>query len=140
MALTLVMPDVVKMLVGFLRAQAEVTALCGAPGSIRGQLIKDTIYPAVRITRISDEPVMIQPFLIEAVRVQFDCWGGNNRQAERLAQAVRNVLMYRGLNYFNDEGIICRVVPRGLSDSPDDTQEPPKERYILEMEVHVRPI
>jgi hypothetical protein len=140
MVLQLVMPDVVKMAVAFLRAQPEVVALCGAPTSIRGKLIKNTVYPAVRITRISDEPVMVQPFYIEAVRVQFDCYGGNNRQAERLAQAVRNVLMHRAVNHQNDEGVIVKVVPRGMSDTPDETQTPARERYILELEMHVRPL
>jgi hypothetical protein len=140
MALTQVMPDVVKLLVAFLRAQSEVVALCGAATSIRGALVANTVYPAVRVTRISDEPIVTQPFKVEAVRVQFDCWGGNNRQAERLGQAVRNVLMARGWDHSNDEGTILKVIPRGLSDVFDDSFEPGRERYIYEAEVWVRPI
>lgn len=139
MTLELVMPDVVKMMVAFLRAQPEVVALCGASASIRGRLEPNTVYPAVRITRIGDEPINEVPFIVEAVRVQFDCWGGNNRQAERLAQAVRNVVMARGINHANDEGVMTKAIPRGLSDLPDDSQVPARERYVLELEIWVRP-
>lgn len=140
MALALVMPDIVKLMVAFLRAQAEVTALTGNPLSIRGKLARNTVFPAVAITRITDEPVQERPFYIEAVRVQFDCWGGNNRQAERLAQAVRSSIMERALNHGNSEGFITKLVPRGMSDTPDDLFDPNKERYIVEIEIWVRPI
>ncbi len=140
MALTLLMPDIVKMMVAFLRAQSEVVAAAGGVTSIRGALGKDTPFPAVSVTRISDEVMVVRPYYVEAVRVQFDCWGGNNRQAERLAQAVRSSIMERGLNHGNSEGFITNVVPRGMSDTPDDTFDPDKERYIVEMEIWVRPI
>lgn len=140
MVLSNVMPDVTKLLVAFLRDQPEVVALCGAAASIRGSLQPSTAYPAVRVTRISDEPIVAHPFKVEAVRVQLDCWGGNNRQAERLAQAVRNVLTSRAWDHSNDEGTIIKAMPRGLSDLVDDSQTPPRERYVLEMEVWVRPI
>lgn len=140
MTLQLVMPDIVKMMVAFLRAQAEVVAECGSSTSIRGKLVKDTVYPAVRVTRITDEAIVVRPFYVEAVRVQFDCWGGNNRQAERLAQAVRAAITERGVNYSNAEGVVTKVVPRGMSDTIDDSQEPMRERYIVEIEVWVRPV
>jgi len=139
MVLNLLMPDVVKMMVTFLRAQTEVVAAAGDPSSIRGKLVKDTVFPAVAITRITNEVIVEQPFYVEAVRVQFDCWGGNNRQAERLAQAVRASITERGVNYGNSEGVITRVVPAGMSDTPDDVFDPDKERYIVEMDIWVRP-
>jgi len=139
MTLGLVMPDVVKMLVGFYRAQPEVVALLGHPLSVRGKLAKDTQYPAIRIFRVTSQPVMAVPHYIEEAWVQLDCYGGNNRQAERLAQVARAALCENGHNYSNSEGVIVGVRPLTMSDQPDEGFTPPRERYVVEMAVRVRP-
>lgn len=138
MTLQLVMPDVVKMLVAFLRAQPEVVALCGASASIRGKLVKNTVYPAVRVLRITSEPINQRPFVVESVRVQLECYGGNNRQAERLAQTCRAALAERAVGYGSAEGLITKVVPAGLNDLPDEAFTPARERYIAEVDIWMR--
>lgn len=140
MTLELVMPDTVAMLVTFCRAQSEIVALVAAPTSIRGKLDQGVPFPAVKVTRIASEPQTLKPLLLENVRMQFDCYGGNNRQAERLAQAIRSSLMERATGYANSEGIITRVEPSNLQDLPDESFEPTRERYILEMLVRVKPL
>ena len=132
------MPDVVKLAVGFLRAQTEVTDLMGATTSARGRLDKNVQYPAVKVTRISSEPVHNRPFLVERVRMQFDAYGGNNREAERLAQNVRSTLMERGVGYEADGGWITKIIPVSMDDLPDEAFEPVKERYIVQMDIWVK--
>lgn len=132
------MPDVVKMGVSFLRAQSEVTDLMGATTSARGRLDKNTQYPAVRVVRISSEPVHSRPFVVERVRVQFDCYGGNNREAERLAQNVRSTLIERAVGFSSDGGLVTKVIPVSMDDLADESFEPVKERYIVEMDIWVK--
>lgn len=132
-----VQPDIVKLVVGFLRAQSEVTDLVPAE-QIRGQVGDDPTFPLVRVTRITDTAAVESPPVLDAVTVQLDCWGGNNRQAERIAATCKAALVYRGPNYSNDEGVVTNVVTRGISNLPDDGFAPPRERYIAVLDVWTR--
>lgn len=134
-----VMPDVVKLLVGFYREQYEMTALLPAT-QIRGQSGDDPTFPLVRITRISDTAFVAEPPILDQVVVQIDCWGGNNRQAERIAATAKATLAMRGPGYGNDEGWITKVVTQGMGNLPDEDYEPVRERYVLQMAVWVQPL
>lgn len=136
----IVMPDVSKMVITLLRASPAVQLLVGnGNDSIRGNLQPTTQFPAVRVTRITDETMVAHPHVLESVRMQIDCWGGNNRQAERLAQTCKAVLL-DSTNYVNDEGIVTKVRSAGLSDQVDDTFTPARERYILDLDITVQPL
>ncbi len=132
-----VQPDIVKMVVGFLRVQAEVTALIPA-NQIRGQLGNRPTFPLARVTRITDVALVAVPPILDRVTVQIDVWGGNNRQAERIAATMKAALVWRGTGYVNDEGVITGVDTAGLSNIPDDDFDPPRQRYVLDIDVYTR--
>lgn len=134
-----VQPDVVKLVVAFLRAQTEVTALIAA-AQIRGQVGDNPTFPLVRVTRITDTGAVPEPPLLDQVQVQIDVWGGNNRQAERLAATIKAALVWRIPNHSNDEGVVTKAVTRGMSNSPDDAFTPPRERYIVLADLWTRPL
>ncbi len=132
-------PDMTKLVVVYLRDQPEVTALLPA-AQIRGRVGDAPTFPLVRVTRITDTSVRETPPLLDQVQMQLDVWGGNNRQAERIAATCRAALVWRLPGYENDEGVVTHVVARGTSDQPDDAFSPPRQRYIVLVDIWARPI
>jgi Protein of unknown function (DUF3168) len=134
-----VMPDVVRILVSFLRAQPEVVALVG--DNVRGELPPKQSFPAIRVTRIGSEPVVSLPHELDLVNVQLDVWGGNDRQAERLAAVVSALLTSDRLapGYADDEGEIHHVRAGTFFGDVDDAMTPPRRRYVATFDLYVRP-
>jgi Protein of unknown function (DUF3168) len=134
------MPDVTKLLVNFLRAQPEVVALLTDSKNVRGELPPEPTFPAVRVTRIGSQAVVSLPHELDVVNVQVDVWGGNDRQAERLAAVIQATLTQRlAPGYVDAEGEVHHVVAGNFFSDVDDSMTPQRRRYVATFDLYVRP-
>jgi hypothetical protein len=134
------MPDVVKLVVSFLRAQPEVTALLPDPNNIKGQLPTSPSFPIVRVNRVASTSVLSHPNELDQVTVQLDVWGGNDRAAERIAATAKAALAERVIGYEAGEGHVANISNISVSGLPDETFDPPRRRYIVSFDLFTRPI
>jgi len=122
------LPDVERELVALLRAQPELDAL------------QDRIYttfpaqqkgsPAtVVVRRYGGEPVVSRPLVLDEATCQVDVYGGRKAEAADLVALVRALLVER----------TPWTVLGALRYVPDETFEPPRPRYILDVLVYLRP-
>lgn len=135
--MTLTIPaDAERLVSAFLRSDPDVTAVLG--DRVYTVLPTEATYPLVRLQRWGGEPVVDRPLVLDAARIQIDVWGDRKKQAHDLAQLVRAVLVER-LPWGNStDGWLVRSLASGLRYLPDESFDPPRPRYAVEMEVFVR--
>jgi hypothetical protein len=136
--MTLVLlPDVARLVSGYLRTVPEVVALVG-----------DRVYTAfpaqlevglgfVLVQRIGGEPAVPRPLVVDTASIQLDAYGGPQALAHELAATCRAALAE--LRGEQPDGNVCGVLPVALRYVPDETWKPPRPRYIADLEVTVKP-
>ena len=129
------LPDVEALVIGFLRADPDVTALVGQ--RTYGRMPDAKTWPMVIVTRItSNMLVQTPPAEFEQVTIQCDAYGGPKAEAQDIAQTVRAALAHRLVEPPNGVAAID-LGPMGYLPDPDF--EPPKARYTSDVLVTVRP-
>ena len=122
------LPDVERELVALLRAQPELATL--------GDRIYTT-FPAQQkgspatlvVRRYGGEPVVGRPLVLDQCTCQLDVYGGRKAEAADLAALVRALLVER----------TSWTVLGAFRYVPDETFEPPRPRYIVDVIVYLRP-
>lgn len=136
MAVTLI-PDAEKIVGGYLRAHADITALAA---KITGRTPEDTGRSWVRITQLDAREAGNSPVehLISYL-LQLDCYADrDNDQGDavvlaRTARAALNDLA----NTQQGGAVVTRVEFVGHNRLPDPDFEPARERVILTAEIHM---
>lgn len=144
------LPDVELLARDFLAGRSAVTDLVGSDSN--GQPRIYTRNPAtgppsgryVLLRRLPTAPVGRRPLWLDAAVVQFDCYGGTQRQANRLAETVRRELdAMADAATSHAEGVVVAVEHGGLGYMPDADQltarDNARERYIVTATVYAHP-
>jgi hypothetical protein len=130
------MPDVEYVLYDyFVNVATEVAAL------VSGRIYKAALPPhpqgpLVQLTKIAGRNVIYNPLVLDVSRVQFDCYGGSQRDANRLAETIRSCLDRDMNNYVHADGTIvaAECYPPHYIPDPDwpTDRGGPKPRYMFD--------
>lgn len=74
----------------WLRAHSDVAPL--ATGGVKNRFESNQAFPACRVSRIGGQLIGGDSYAGERVMLQFDCLGGNDGDAWRLAETIRAAL------------------------------------------------
>lgn len=135
-----ILPNIEALTVGFLRNDPDLAALVGQ--RVYAGALPDTTRPCIRVTRWGGTPQydawQPSPILLDNAHLQIDVWGTTNAEAGRIAETVRAILAQRYPGH-QQQGLeaadIVKVAFSTLSDSPDDTYDPPWPRYIIDLTI-----
>lgn len=138
----ILLPDAERIVSEYLRNErTEIAALIPDVDSgarVYGELPKrDRVYPLVRVSRIGGGATATPRFLDRAL-LSFECWGGTKSEARTIAETVAAVLdQISGFSAFG--GYATGSSPGSLRYIRDDSFEPAKPRYLLDVVVLIRP-
>jgi len=141
------LPDVELIVRDHLVGFAEVAAIVGtdAAGEVRVFTRLPDPPPAgpfVRLRRLPSPPVRARPLWLDAAAVQLDCYGGGQRQANRLAETVRAALDQLADGAVT-EGVATGVDQGAMGYLPDPDllteRGGARERYIVDVTVYTHP-
>ena len=127
-------PDAERVLAAWLRAQPEVAALV-AERVYTAFPRRATPDPLVLVRRFGGEPPIPSPLVLDLANVQADAYGGNKAQAWELAATVRWVCATRARGTTSGPTVLVRAV-RFL---PDESFNPPRPRYVCDLDLYIRP-
>jgi hypothetical protein len=122
-----VLPDVEVLLIDFLLAQPEVTAI--VDDRVYSELPKDKEFPLVRVHQFGSLPAR-SPRWYETATVQIEAYGGPKRTARLLADTCAGVMEAR-LVGVHDQGVVTGVTFTGFADLPDDVFQPARPRWLF---------
>lgn len=129
-----VLPDPQRVLAGWLRSQPELRDLIGYRVY--------TVFPRkpggdtfVLLDLIGGEPVVQRPNVYYLGRVQANVYGGRHSQIWDVVQTILWLAWKRGTG--TDGNPTVRV--GAIRDLPDETYDSPRPRYVVDLEVFVRP-
>ena len=129
--------DAEALVSAHLRAASSVTALVG--DRVYTAIPKRAEYPLVRLWRIGGGPTASPPVL-DAARIQVDVYGGSKAQARELAATVLGELEANLVGVqAGGESTVTATRAGTLRFQPDTTYDPPKPRYIVDVQVYTRP-
>lgn len=131
-------PDVERILIGFLLARPEVAALAGSRVYATLPAGQDTTVPTVRAVRWGGRPVVAHPLWLDRADVQLDAWAGTKSAAHTLAETLRAVCADH-LVGVHAHGVVSAVEFGPLAYRPDDVHTPPRPRYVLDVAVTAHP-
>ena len=147
MANTNLLPDLELLARNYLAGDADVLALVGTDANAQPRVYTRTpadppATPYVRLVRLPTPPVNRRPLWLDVAAIQLDCYGGTQRQANRLAETVR-----RALDDLPDaaqaEGVVTAVEhgPTGYLPDPDllTSSGNARERYLVNVTVFAHP-
>lgn len=128
-------PDAERLVSAYLRSEPRMQALVG-----------DRIYtafpakagaePMLLIQRVGGAPPFSYPFVADAAELQLDAYGGPKATAHELARTAQACLSALQ-GQVRPEGVASAVVLGVLSWQPDETYDPPRPRYLLDVTVTV---
>lgn len=134
------MPDAEELLSGFLRSQAEVTALVA--DRIYTSLPKEKVWPLVRLTRIGGSPTTApadDALLSDAPVLQVEVWGGPKKIAWLTAETIRAVVADRIVGV-HTPGVVEGFAFGTARYLPDESFDPAKPRVLFDLTLHTRPV
>lgn len=135
--MTLTLPvNAEALLVTFLKAQAEVAAICST--RVYTVLPDGPTFPAVRVDRIGGYAVTNIPLHLEAVTLQVNCWAGPKATAYNLAQTCRAAIAERIIDA-HDLGVVTKAEFGNLSFVPDTSRDPAQNRYVVDVTLFTHP-
>ncbi len=128
-----VLPDVEKLTVAYLQGVPEVAAIVGS--RVHSAVPASPTYPLVVVRRFggfdADEAVL------DAARVQVDCYGGTKGQAQLLAQTVRAAL-HRMPTAAHAGAYVTGVAP-GVAPTWSPQGDNNQPMYLLDATVYAQP-
>ena len=129
-----ILPDAERVLSSWLREQPEIVAL-----------VADRVYtafpakagsaPLVLVRRWGGEPPVPTPLVLDLATVQLDAYGGTKAQAWEVAATCRAVCAERG----RGDAYGPTIIVRAARFQPDEIFNPPRPRYVCDLDVYVRP-
>lgn len=132
-------PDFEQICVEALLASLDVTGIVGQRvGTRTPRTLND---PWVTVRLIDDLPAARSSALhLVTALVQIDCYAGAARsgaqaEASQLARATRAVLHQLAYGPQTTGPVVSKVKAGSIRPLPDEALEPPRERYIVEVEV-----
>jgi len=134
------LPDVERLVSGYLRASGPVSALVGErvytawPHSSP----EEAKQPLVLITRIGGDPVFSVPLVLDECELQLDAYGGGKHHAHQVAATVRAALAFL-TDRVEPEGVVHAVSFGALRYVPDESFAPARPRYVLDVTVTATP-
>jgi Protein of unknown function (DUF3168) len=129
------LPDIERLLSGWLRDQPEIADL--VDDRVYTVLPSTKAFPLVRLVRIAGADDLSIPLVLDEPIVQFDVWGGPKALTYEVAATVRSALATRLIGA-HDEGVVQNVTLGGLTYLPDDDFEPARPRYTFDVTVRTR--
>lgn len=139
----IVLPDIEAVLVAYLRARPEVSAIVDdrvateIPAAER-LADGDVLFPRVKLARVGGTPTIDRPLWLDRALVQFDAYGTSKSQARLLADTVRAVMA--DATGVRGDAVITRVNPGGLMWLPDTAYgEAGQPRYLATAAVSFHP-
>lgn len=134
-------PDLAVLLVTYLAARADVTAITDRIGT---RTPETTSEPWVRITLLPEvtHPSSRALHLTHAL-VQLDCYGGADRdtsedEASLLARTVR-VALHEMPDATHTGAVITAVADLSMHQAADPDLEPARDRFILQATITAHP-
>ena len=131
------LPDIERLVTGFLRAQSEVSTIVGA--RVYTEVPGDPTFPLVRVRRLGGFPTLSRPLQVDAPLVQIEGYAATKGAARLLTETCRAVLAER-VEGVHDTGVVAGVTFGALIWLPDEDFTPPKPRYIADATLTVRPL
>ena len=140
-----VLPNVLALVVAFLKADPDVAALVGS--RIEAVNLTTETRPCVRVTRYGGMPAVggawqPAPILLDTANLQIDVWGRTNKEAGDTAALLRAALGQRLPGTHNVAGItgtVTRVQFGTYADDPDDVYDPPWPRVRFDTTITYKP-
>jgi hypothetical protein len=130
------LPDVERLVIDFLKAQAEVTTL--APGGIDTEIPKHPVWPLLRVRRVAGASTS-RPRWVDRPVVQVEAYGGTRSEAHALADTTAAVLAAR-LEGVHDAGVVTGVrFGTGPNPMPDSDYTPARPRWLFDVTVFIHP-
>ena len=131
-------PDVEKITGAYLRSESAIIAL--VDDRVGGKHPRSTDTPWVKIVQIGDTVIQNNPVYFTAVKLQIDCYGGEDEytahgEASLLARTVRQSLSVMA-DDTHTGAVVTDVKFGALSRIPDTDFEPARERFILTADVY----
>jgi hypothetical protein len=130
-----VLPDAVRLVSSFLRAQPEIRALVA--DRVYSVLPPEPKFPAVRIVQWTERPLIEAPLWLVTPGAQVDCWAPTKYVASTVARTTRAVLSAR-LVAANRQ-TVTGVRFGSLADLPDPDYTPALARFRFDLFVTVHP-
>ena len=87
------------------------------------------------VRRWGGEPPVPRPLVLDLAELQADVYGGTKAQAWSVVATLRALAAERGTGGATGPTLIVRTA-RFL---PDETFNPPRPRYVLDLDCYVRP-
>lgn len=132
----MLLPDSLRLVTSFLRAQTELTAVVS--DRVYTVIPAEKTWPMVRVTAFGGDTPHTRPWWIDQPIFQLDAFGGPQKQARDLANLCRSLLAERIIGV-HTEGTVTDVTVGGLADIPDDTFTPAKHRTLFTVQLTVHP-
>lgn len=133
-----ILNDAERLLSLFLRQDDDISTSVG--DRVYTVLPAEPTWPLIRLQRWGGSPVIQRPLVLDSVQIQIDVWGDRKKQAQDIAQLVRAVLSDR-LPWGNStEGWLTFARLGNLRYLPDDSFDPPRPRYVIDLEAFVRSV
>lgn len=132
-------PDFEQICVQALLADSAVTAIVGDRVGTRTP--REFADPWVTVRLIDDVPDARSSALhLVTALVQIDCYAsaarnGGQAEASLLARTCRTVLHRLAYDTQTSGPVVSKVKPGRIRPLPDETLEPARERYVLDVEV-----
>lgn len=129
------LPNIESLVVAVLRANADIVALVG---DRVGTELYAGAAAAIQVHLITSDEIVARH--LDGTRVQVDGWGGSKLDAWTVAATARAVLVeYDGV--VGSIGVMTGArTLAGPQWLPDSTFEPPRARYVTDLEVYAHPI
>lgn len=129
-----VFPDIVGHVIGYLSSHPSLTAVAGKVSTT----LPDTFTPPyVRVQRIGGE--LREPVRLDIADLSIHCWSVSNRDADRLAAAVR-AAMYALPNANTSTVVVTTATEQSAPQLlVDDTRPEPLPRVVMTWSVCYRP-
>lgn len=130
------MPNMEALVSAFLRAQSEITALCG--DRVYTAVPGNATYPLVRVTQFDDVKVTQRPLWVVRTSVQVEAYGGSKADAFGLASTAQSCIAER-IEGVHTGGTVAGVTFGSLRDLPDDSFDPAKPRFLFSAYIIAHP-
>ena len=130
-----VMPDVPKVALDYLRTIPEVTTLTPR---ISTQSPATPVYPYVTVQRVGGNEVV--EFRLDRANLQLDAWGTNEAEASLVIRTV--IAALKAARGYQHPTAVIAAAELVLSPQwiPDTTRTPPTPRFVASVALTVHPI
>ena len=128
-------PDAERLVSAYLRSEPRMQALAGER-IYTAFPAKAGAEPMLLIQRVGGQPPFSYPFVVDAAELQLDAYGGPKVRAHELARTAQACLSAL-TGQVRPEGVVSAVELGVVSWQPDETYDPPRPRYLIDVTVTV---